>query len=83
MDIDRQHMKNFKEVKTEIEEIERDKRLHRPKACDFSEQTIVIEQAILVSQLEALYWVLGENMPDYECQKVKSSPLQSVKFRNS
>jgi hypothetical protein len=71
-------MKNLNEVKTEIEKIERDERLNCPKAEKISRSGLVEAQAILVSQLEVLYWVLGENMPDYECQKYNSSIQQSV-----
>jgi hypothetical protein len=71
-------MKNLNEVKAEIEKIERDERLNCPKAEKISSPGLVGAQAILVYQLEVLYWVLGENMPDYECQKYNSSLQQSV-----
>lgn len=78
MDIGREHMKNFNEVKAEIKKIERDERLNGPKTEKISSPDLVGAEAILVSQLEVLYWVLGENMPVYECQKYNSSIQQSV-----
>jgi hypothetical protein len=47
MGVDRQYMKNFKEVKTKIEVLERNA-------------------------------VLGENMPNYECQQYKSAVQSRV-----
>ncbi len=78
MGVDKQCMKNFKEVKTEIEKIESDERLHCPEADRLTKPDLEIAQAILVSQLEVLYWILDESMPDYECQKYKSSIQSSV-----
>jgi len=73
MGVDRQYMKNIKEVKTKIEELQKNAELHYPMACRISDPDLLIRQTILVFKLDSLYWVLGENMPDYECQQYKSS----------
>jgi hypothetical protein len=51
MSVDRQHMKNIKEVKMNIKELERDAELHCPKACCMSDPELLIRQTSLVAKL--------------------------------
>jgi hypothetical protein len=78
MGVDRQHMKNIQEVKMKIEELQRNAELHNPMACPILGPDLLIRQTSLVSKLEILYWVLGEKIPDYECQKDKPSLQNKV-----
>ncbi len=52
-------------IRQKIAELEQDKRIYYKPANVFANAPLALIQTDLIAQLCTLYWVLGEEVPDY------------------